>query len=221
VPLMLGGGIRASARIAVLLLGILTFLAGVALCVAAGQLRDRSAGERSTVHPHAMGYLFAAGSGIMAAAFNVGFTLSLPIVDAGVHAGNSPFGSTNCIWLLMLGAGSIPNIAYCGFLMKRNHSAGLMDAASARPWILGVLMGLLWSGSIFLYGAAVPRLGDIGPSIGWPVSLAVALLASNAMGILLGEWRDAPAEARSRMRSGILVLVLAIILCATSTRLTA
>jgi L-rhamnose-H+ transport protein len=221
VPLILGGSIRASARIATLFLGILTFLAGVALCGAAGRLRDRAAGEGTIARIHATGYLFAAASGIMSAVFNIGFTLALPIRDTGIRAGASDFGATNCIWLLMLGAGSIPNIAYCAFLMRKNHSAALMDTSSGRPWLLSTLMGLLWGGSIFLYGAAVPRLGDIGPSIGWPLSLAVGLVVANGMGILLGEWRTAPVEARSRMRSGILVLILAIILCAASTRLAA
>lgn len=64
---------------------------------------------------------------------------------------------------MMLGAGSIPNIAYCVFLMKRNKTAGLMfSRASLRSWVLGVTM--LWAGSILLYGAATPRLGNIGPS---------------------------------------------------------
>ena len=221
VPLILGGSVHPSARIATLFLGIFAFLAGVALCGAAGRLRDRSAGQGAVTRAHALGYLFAAASGIMSAVFNIGFTLALPIVDAGVRAGNSHFGATNCIWLLMLGAGSIPNIVYCAFLMRKNHTAGLIVTSSGRPWMLSILMGLLWGGSIFLYGAAVPRLGDIGPSIGWPLSLAVGLVVANLMGILLGEWRTAPAEARSRMRSGIIVLVLAIILCAASTRLAA
>jgi L-rhamnose-H+ transport protein len=79
-------------------------------------------------------------------------------------------------------------------------------------------MGLLWGGSIFLYGAATPLLGDIGPSIGWPLSLAVGLLVANVMGLLLREWCGAPAPAIRLMIQGIVWLIGAIVLCAASTK---
>jgi L-rhamnose-H+ transport protein len=80
-------------------------------------------------------------------------------------------------------------------------------------------MGLLWGGSIFLYGAATPLLGDLGPSVGWPLSLAVGLLVANSMGYLLGEWRKAPARAVRSMKWGILTILAAIVITAASTTL--
>ncbi len=221
VPLILKGGVHLSPSIATLFLGIAAFLAGVALCGMAGRLRDRAAGRGAVARAQALGYFFAIASGIMSAVFNIGFTLAMPIADAGVRAGESQFGATNCIWLLMLGAGAIPNIAYCGYLMRKNNTAGLILTSTGRPWLLSILMGLLWGGSIVLYGAATPRLGNMGPSIGWPLSLAVGLVVANLMGILLGEWRSAPPRARSRMGWGIVTLIAAILLCAASTRFTA
>jgi len=73
-------------------------------------------------------------------------------------------------------------------------------------------MALLWGGSIFVYGAAAPRLGDLGTAIGWPLSLAVGLLLANAIGIGLGEWHGAPLRARRWMYSGIAILLVAVIL---------
>jgi L-rhamnose-H+ transport protein len=78
-------------------------------------------------------------------------------------------------------------------------------------------MGLLWGGSIFLYGAATPKLGHLGPSVGWPLSLAVGLLVANMMGLLLGEWRTAHPAARRRMYEGIATLLAAIALCAVAS----
>jgi L-rhamnose-H+ transport protein len=75
-------------------------------------------------------------------------------------------------------------------------------------------MGVLWAGSIFLYGAATPLLGDIGPSIGWPLSLAVGLMVANLMGILLGEWKSAERGAVRRMSAGVILMLAAIVLCA-------
>jgi L-rhamnose-H+ transport protein len=222
VPLILGGQIRLSQRIAILLSGVCAFLIGVALCGAAGLLRDKVAAQTSQSAFPMRGYLFAITAGVMSAIFNIGFTLALPIATAGKALGLSEFSATNCIWLLMLGAGSLPNIAYCLFLMRRNHTGGLLFGQQAsRGWQLSAVMGLLWGGSIFLYGAAVPKLGDIGPSIGWPLSLAVGLVVANAMGLLLREWSTAPPAASARMRYGLLVLIVAILLCAASTKMDA
>ncbi|HLJ12860.1 MAG TPA: L-rhamnose/proton symporter RhaT [Bryobacteraceae bacterium] len=220
VPLILGGTFHFSTKVMTLFAGILAFLLGVTLCGAAGLLRDREA-LGPTARPQTQGYIFAIAAGVMSAIFNIGFTLALPIANTGLRAGQSQFGATNCIWLLMLGAGAIPNVAYCLFLMRKNGTAELMIShPGVRGWPLSASMGLLWGGSIFLYGAAVPRLGDIGPSIGWPLSLAVGLLVANLMGLLLGEWKSAPIPAIVRMWIGLLALLIAAALCAASTKMT-
>jgi L-rhamnose-H+ transport protein len=216
VPLLTSGALRFDARQNTLFAGILAFLIGVVFCARAGLLRDGSRPSKASFS----GYLLAIGSGIMSAVFNIGYSLALPIAATGTSLGLSQFTATNCIWVLMLAAGAIPNLVYCGLLMKR-HTTGRLLAAprSTRAWSLNIAMGLLWGGSIFLYGAATPRLGDIGPSIGWPLSLAVGLLVANVMGILLHEWRNASAAATRRMKLGIVILVAAILLCAFSTRI--
>jgi L-rhamnose-H+ transport protein len=215
VPLFLSGALRLEPRQLVLFLGVATFIVGVAICGSAGRLRDASApASGSSIG----GYLFAIGAGILSAVFNIGYSLALPIADAGTHLGYSRFLSTNCIWLLMLLGGAIPNICYCGYLLVKQNSAGLFwGPRVSRTWGLSALMGVLWGASIFLYGAATPLLGDIGPSIGWPLSLAVALLVANLMGVLLGEWRQAGPAAVRRMWTGILILLAAIVCCALST----
>lgn len=215
VPLLVSGAFRLETRQLVLLAGVATFLAGVALCARAGRIREGAGGAASV-----KGYLFAIGAGLMSAVFNIGYSLALPIADAGESLGVSRFAATNLIWLLMLAAGAIPNIAFCGRLLARNGTGKLFRAAgSARNWGLSVLMGLLWGGSIFLYGAATPLLGDIGPSIGWPLSLAVGLVVANSMGVLLGEWRQAPPAAVRFMRAGILTLLAAIVICGIAARI--
>lgn len=213
-PLIISGALRAEPRVFALLAGVATFIAGVWLCGRAGRMRE----EQRTREWR--GYLFAIGSGVMSAVFNIGYTLALPLASTGERLGLSRFSATNVIWLLMLGAGSIPNIVYCGMLLARHGSGRLFSAAPPlKSWGLAGLMGLLWGGSIFLYGAATPLLGDIGPSIGWPLSLAVGLLVANLMGYLLGEWKTAPPAAIRSMQLGIAVLLVAIVITAASTTL--
>lgn len=70
-------------------------------------------------------YLFALALGMMSVVLNIGYALAFPISYAGVAIGLSKFVATNCIWFLMLGAGSFPNIVYCILLMDRNQTAQL------------------------------------------------------------------------------------------------
>jgi L-rhamnose-H+ transport protein len=220
VPLLLHRQFHVNARLLLLLAGVGTFLLGVVFCGMAGRWREGIADRGMSPGKRTRAYFFCIGSGILSAIFNVGYTLALPIADTGVSLGFSRFAATNCIWLLMLAAGSLPNLFFCFYLMKKNGSRPLLTRTGAgRAWGLSVLMGLLWGSSIFLYGAATPLLGDIGPSIGWPLSLAVGLLIANLMGVLLGEWRHANPDAVRVMRFGILTILIAIILCAASTRM--
>ena len=217
VPLFMKSEVHVGPKQLVLFTGVIALLIGVAVCGRAGRMRDGEQQTPGTV-PLA-GYLFALAAGVMSAVFNIGYALALPISDTGVGIGLSRFTATNCIWLLMLGAGSIPNIVYCMLLMNRNQTAQLLYAPASWPsWGRSSVMGLLWSGSIFLYGAATPRLGAFGPSVGWPLSLAVGLLVANLMGVLLGEWRGAASRPVKWMWIGLAILLAAIVLCGISTR---
>jgi L-rhamnose-H+ transport protein len=163
--------------------------------------------------PVGVALLMAAGSGVLSAVFNIGFSLAHPIADYGRAAGLSEFSSTNLIWWIMLAAGSLANLGFCFYLFRKNGSMKkFAQPGGLRLYSLSAVMALLWGGSIFVYGASAPRLGALGTSIGWPLSLAVGLLLANVIGISLGEWRQAPVRARNWMYSGIGVLLVAVIL---------
>ncbi len=202
-----------------ILAGVAIEIAGIALCGMAGRQREKAAGDGSErgdlvgrARPMAVGLLLAVGAGLLSAVFNIGFGMSQPIAEYGRSAGLSEFSSTNLIWWIMLAAGSIANLGFCAYLLFKNHSmAKFTQPGGQRLYFLSSLMALLWGGSIFVYGAAVPRLGPLGTSIGWPLSLATGLLLANAIGVGLGEWRQAPSRARGWMYSGIGVLLIAIV----------
>jgi L-rhamnose-H+ transport protein len=219
VPLLMKTEVHLRTKEVVLFVAVIALLMGVVVCGKAGRIRD--AQQETAAVPSAKGYLFAFAAGVMSAIFNIGYTLALPISDAGVAAGLSRFAATNLIWLLMLGAGSIPNITYCALLMGRNHTASLLRSSDSwSSWGRSSAMGLLWGGSIFLYGAATPRLGGLGPSVGWPLSLAVGLVVANLMGVLLGEWRGSAQRAVRLMWVGVGILLSATVLCGISARFT-
>jgi L-rhamnose-H+ transport protein len=209
-----------------ILIAILIELAGIALCGWAGRIRENTAGVDTVrggmvghARPLSIALLMATGSGVLSAVFNIGFSLAQPIAYYGRSAGLSQLSSTNLIWWIMLAAGSVANLGFCFFLFHKNQSLKkFVQTGASRLYALSALMALLWCGSIFVYGASAPRLGSLGTSIGWPLSLAVGLLLANLIGISLGEWKRAQARARTFMYSGILVLLAAIVLLSRASR---
>jgi L-rhamnose-H+ transport protein len=184
-------------------------------------MREKVAGIDSKVErgdlvgrgrPLTISLLLVMGAGLLSAVFNVGFALARPIAEIGTKAGLDAFSSTNLIWVVMLASGSVANLGFCIYLLLKNHSfSKFVQQGSARLYLLALVMGLLWGGSIFVYGAAVPRLGALGTSIGWPLSLATGLLLANAIGLVLGEWKRASRAARSLLYTGIGILLIAIV----------
>lgn len=199
--------------------GVVIQVFAIALCGWAGHLREKAAGissERGNLVGRARsigaGLLLATGAGVFSGIFNVGFSMAQPIAQFGRASGLSDFSSNNLIWLVMLGAGLVPNLGFCFYLLRKNRSfPGFVKPRSIRLYSLSALMALLWGGSIFVYGAAAPRLGALGTAIGWPLSLATGLVLANIIGLALGEWKQAPRRARGWMYSGIVILLVAII----------
>lgn len=199
---------------------ILVELIGMGLCGWAGRQRELECGPGTgrgsmvgQARPIKVALLMAFGAGALSAVFNIGFSLAQPIANYGQAAGLSQFSSTNLIWWIMLSAGAISNLGFCAYLFRKNCSLKkFLQPGRTRLFTLSALMALLWGGSIFVYGASVPKLGSLGTSIGWPLSLAVGLLLANVIGIASGEWKQASHGARAKMYSGILVLLVAIIL---------
>jgi L-rhamnose-H+ transport protein len=211
-----------------IMLGTAAALAGMGLCGYAGILRERSEGTGpgaprkmvGVARPFWVGLLICAGSGIASALINVGYSLSQGIITSAVQAGNSPFAGSNVIWLLMLASGAIANLAYCAYLLGKNRTwSNFRQPQSAPLYGLAIIMGLLWAGSLFAYGSAAPKLGKLGPAIGWPLNLVVGLITANGWGFLTGEWKLSSRPARSWMMAGLAILLAAIGILAWSGRL--
>jgi L-rhamnose-H+ transport protein len=202
-------------------------IAGIAFCGYAGKLKERSQVNEDVrqemvgkARPFWIGLLLCAGAGILSAVFNIGYSGAQGIVQSAVHLGNSAFAGSNLVWLLMLTGGAVANLGFCVYLFKQNASwVKYKQPKSASLYGLTLLMGLLWGGSIFVYGSAAPKLGKLGPAIGWPLSLSVGLLAANLCGIFAGEWRFSRAVERVFMGIGLLVLILAIVTLGWSSTL--
>jgi L-rhamnose-H+ transport protein len=209
--------------------GTLIGIVGIACFGYAGFRREKSQrGNTEQVRgdmvgharPFVIGLLLCIGSGLLSAVFNIGYSLGQPIRETAVRMGHSTFAGTNLIWLPMLTCGAVPSLCFCGFLMKKHGTWRRYAAAgSTRLYILTIGMGLMWGGHTYLYGFASPKLGKLGPSIGWPLTLMAGLITVNACGFLAGEWKLTRLRDRQWMGLGLLVTLIAIAVLGWSSTL--
>lgn len=203
-----------------IMLGTVIGIVGIACCGYAGFRRERSQKSQQAnvrgkmvgqARPFWTGLLLCTGSGLLSAVFNIGYSSAQGLLETARQLGNSAFAGSNVVWLLMLTSGAIANLLFCGRLFRKNQSwRKYAVEGSLSLYALAILMGLLWGGSIFVYGSAAPKLGQLGPAIGWPLSLVVGLLAANLWGFVTGEWKFSAAADRVWMFAGLAVLLLAI-----------
>ncbi|MGH9655490.1 MAG: L-rhamnose/proton symporter RhaT [Bryobacteraceae bacterium] len=209
--------------------GTLIGIAGIVCCGYAGFLKEKSQKDKADRvrgemvghrRPFGAGLALCIGSGLLSAVFNIGYSSAQPVLQTAVHMGYSTFAGSNLVWFLMLISGAVANLCFCAYLFKKNGSFGNYALSKATPLFgLAIAMGLLWGGSIFVYGFAAPKLGEIGPAIGWPLSLIAGLLTANAWGAFAGEWKLTRLKERRWMAGGVLVLLLAIVTLGWSSAL--
>jgi L-rhamnose-H+ transport protein len=206
---------------ALILSGIALILAGVALCGIAANLRDRrkGTGGKDGARP-VKGFVYAFLAGALGSLFNLGLAFGGTIQEAAVRQGAAETMTSNAVWLPCLYAGFIPGVVYCLTLMKKNGNT-LQFFASSRwyYWLMAILMGTLWYGSILLYSISAGRLGELGTAIGWPLFLSSIVVASTVTGLLAREWSESGRRPLCYMFGGVLCLVLAVgVLSAAGSR---
>jgi L-rhamnose-H+ transport protein len=196
---------------------IALILLGVMLCAAAGRIREgSSAHSTSSPKRNSHGLLLAVLCGLLASFMNFGVAFGTPLVEVARSFGASRLNAINAIWLPLLLAGAVPNVAYCLWLLKRNRS-GIRYQVGRSHWALAAIMAVFWFGSTVLYGRAVGQLGTWGPILGWPLFMSLIVITATMLGMITGEWKDCgPLPIRIQW-TGVTVLVLAIFVLAGAT----
>jgi len=141
------------------------------------------------------------------------------LLSRAAERGVSTIFQANIIWPPLLTATLIPYLAYCARLARNNNSLRLYKLPGTRHyWVFGMAMGLLWMGSLFLYGAAASFMSTMGPVLGWPLFLSVTIITSNGWGFATGEWKGASQKPVVMMLAGIVFLILGICVLAFASR---
>ena len=201
---------------ALTLWGIGAMALGIAVSGWAGRLREqaRSANNhacRSIAYGPAL--VLAVACGLLSPMLNYAFAFSEPIRSAALQRGASPATAGYAVWPIVLTAGFLPNAAYSLYLLRRNRTGKLFKDGYADA-ALAIGMGMLWMGSLALYGMGAARMGELGTSVGWGIVQAIALITATLLGGLTREWMGAGQKAGWLRFAGVALLVIATFLMA-------
>lgn len=197
---------------AALLAGTLIVLGGIYLCAKAGKLREEALG--GTARPRqgfGTALLVCFLAGVFSPMLNLSFAFASGLQKRAEELGASPGNAANTIWLVTLVAGFLPNALYALKRVRDEHAQSEFSNNAAANWFWASLMGVLCFASFLVYGFGASALGDLGAVVGWPLFMSMALITSNSLGKLSGEWRGAPARAARLSYAGIGLLVAAIV----------
>ena len=194
-----------------LAIGTAIVLGGIVFCGAAAKIRENAAGgPRTKAEGFGVGLIICILAGLFSPMLNFAFVFGKELQDLAAAAGAGPNGAGNAIWCLTLTAGCLMNAGYAAYLLSKNDRWKLFRGAPAAYWIWGSLMGLLCFGSFMVYGAGATALGSLGGIVGWPLFMSMALITSNSLGAMTGEWAGAPKKAWGYSMAGIGLLIVAI-----------
>lgn len=201
---------------------VATLLIGVVLTGVAGKKRERDqASSKSATQQgsFAAGLAICIFSGVFSAAMNFAFAFSRPVSSAAMKLGASPASALNAVWLIALIGGFIPNLIYTSYLLSRKKTwRNFLLPNSSRLWLIALGMAALWFIGLLFYGWGAAAMGSLGAVIGWPLFMAMLIVASTTTGFVTGEWKGAQSRTKQWMGAGLAVLIAASALLGIANR---
>ena len=195
----------------VLMLGQLLMVTGVVVCCWAGRRREREQkADTVTARSYVAGVSLAALAGLLAPMLNYALAFGDNLIHEALLQHTLRADAPYVVWPIALAGGAVPNILYPLWLLQRNKTW-----ANFRPiWpeiTLGMIMGLLWMGSVAIYGTATTLLGVLGASIGWSIYQICIIVMANVSGWIAGEWKGVSQGSKIILWSGLLLLAFATV----------
>jgi len=226
VPLAQIPDVGSNPALPYIIIGVIVMLIGVAIAAVAGVRRDRMQAEQGKEiagikkgRAFRIGLLIAITSGVLSALLNVGFAKAGPVAKSAEAMGALTRNSSLAAWVVVLFGAFIMNAGYALILLFKNKAWGSFKAEGAfKAYKWAIMTGLFWFGALGVYGQGAALMGEIGPVIGWPILLGLALIISNVWAGLAGEWKGVPGPFKT-MLAGVAVLIVACIILGYSNSL--
>lgn len=199
--------------------GVALVIAGVIVCAIAGTRREKATRVHSGPRKGAtLGLLLAILCGFGASFVNFGLAFGTPLTHAARSFGASALNASNAVWLPLMLAGAVPNILYCLWLLRKNHTRNKFGSGGVIYWSLAFAMAALWFGSTLLYGLSTMKLGAWGPILGWPLFMSLIVITASLLGMFTGEWKHSGAAPLRIQWTGVALLVVAVFILASTSR---
>ena len=198
-----------------LIAGTAVMTVGLIFLGVAGSRRERDQATGASAAPRSgfgVGLLICILSGIFSSMLNFAFVFGEGLRQQALQAGASDSMAANSIWALAVSCGCVVNVGYCFYLLskKRTWRVFQITGSGVAYWLGAAVMGALWYSGIVVYGMGAAGLGVLGGIIGWPVYMAVDIIAGIGWGFLSREWKGASRLALGYCLTGIGILFLAI-----------
>jgi L-rhamnose-H+ transport protein len=200
-----------------LLLSIPILIVGLTFYAFAGRGREKEQAGPNTESSAPKGS-FATGlalcifTGIFGSCYNLGFAFGGDVIQASQRHGAGPLTATYAVWGLVLGAGFIPNLVYCVYLLVKNRTANLFARSGwTRESVLAIVMAVMWITGILSYGIGATLVGADGTSIGYMLFTASSILFANAFGLMAGEWKGTSVRTRRLLFAAVAFILIAVI----------
>ena len=203
----------------IVIIGIIIAIAGIVVSSRAFKAREEAAekaiSKRSV--PLAVGLLVAIFAGVFSSFINIGFSFGENVIQTARESGVSNTFSGTAVWSIFFSIAFVVNILYCLFLMvKRDTLKDLLGPYIKRNFLLGMGMGGFFICAIYIYSMGATCLGSWGEVPGWVLFMSVDIITGNLWGLFTGEWDNAPKGARKLLKSGMIIIIFAIIVVAVS-----
>ncbi|OGV70781.1 MAG: hypothetical protein A2283_21235 [Lentisphaerae bacterium RIFOXYA12_FULL_48_11] len=200
--------------------GVVLMLIGVCLCALAGNWKEKALsalGGNETGSKRSgtffKGLTVCIISGVASPMLNFAFVFGEEIISNAKKTGAAPENASNPIWCWTMSSAFVITFLYCLYLMRKDQGwSRYVLKGAGLCWVLTFLMGILWSGSIAIYGMGLSKLGLLAASIGWPILMITSIVMGNLCGLVTGEWKGAGSKPLMTMATGLAVLIIAICL---------
>jgi L-rhamnose-H+ transport protein len=223
-PLVRGqvGMILARPGSQLVLAGIAAGVLGIAICGAAGRMKERNlqaASGKPAEFSLAIGLALSLVAGVLSAVYGLALEVAAPVADvaekygAGIWRGNVSYIFVNT-------GAFLTAVAYSLYLARRNSSIAEVFTlpADAGPHrvvknhFFALMTGTLWYGQFFFYNLGHVHLGKQYAFCSWAIHMIMLVLASSLLGIVFKEWKGCAVRTHAMIAAGITILAAAIVM---------
>jgi L-rhamnose-H+ transport protein len=227
-------GIPTDASI-VILIGIATCIAGVAVCGKAGIIREKAVDQNAPGSParepgpntassvlkksaagvFAIGLAWCILSGVTSAGNNLGYDFADRVATEAVKLGTAPIYASVARFLVVYWGGYLAVLIFCGGRMLKTGSwRNFAGAGAARDAALSFGMGAFHFTSQIAYGAGAYYVGRLGTTVGFAVMISTSIILANLFGFFTGEWKTAIRSSIRTLYLGLIMLIIAVLILA-------